>query len=146
MVSNGAIMTFYVNQLKSRLVTERDLKKLWESFMNLTRREQFFEAQQPCEDEAIVKRIGEVAQKILDQLPMEGKATISLFELPEDGFIHGPIEFPRGNGSLFYFRELDAGLFAIPNGRGPNQSGQYMLARFSIGKILPTTSRGATVH
>ena len=139
-------MTFHLNQLKSRLVTERDLTKLWESFMDLTLRPQFFEAQTPCEDEAVITVIGAVAQQILAQLPIEGEASISLFEIPEAGFIHGPIQLPSGIGNLFYFRELDAGLFAIPYDKPPYPSGHHMMARFSIGKILPTTSRDATLN
>jgi hypothetical protein len=140
-------MTFYVNQLKSRLVTERDLTKLWHSFMNLSEREQFREAQRPCEDEALSKLVGEIAQQIIGQLPIRGKATIRLFELPEHGLIHGPVLVEGGVGSMFYFRDMDSGLFAIPNGTSsPGPSGRYMMARFSVGKMLPTSSPDATVH
>ena len=134
-------MTFYINQLKSRLVTERNLEKLWNSFMNLTEREQFREAQRPCQDEELTKRIVDVAQTILRQLPIRGKVTITLFEVPGHGFVHGPMELPAGLGNLFYFTELDAGLLMIPA-----HPKQQVMARFSAGKMLPTTRADATVH
>jgi len=129
-------MAIPVNELKERLVTERDLTKLWHSFMDMTQLKEFQESQRPCRDEALLSRIGEITDKIVTQLPMKGAAAVALFEVPPHDLIHGPLTLPTGLGNVFYFRSIDAGLFAIPNGASTHPVHQWTMVRFSIGQPL----------
>ncbi|HEY3741016.1 MAG TPA: hypothetical protein VGL53_14285 [Bryobacteraceae bacterium] len=129
-------MALPVNELKSRLVTERDLTKLWHSFMDMTQMKEFQETQRPCKDLALCERIGEISGKIGNRLPLKGSITLALFELPPYDLVHGPVTLPTGLGNVFYFRGIDAGLFAIPNGASTHPVHQWTMVRFSIGKPL----------
>ena len=129
-------MALYVNELKERLVVERDLTKLWHSFMDMTQLKEFQESQRPCKDQALYSRIGEIAGKIVSQLPIKGAAIVALFEVPPYDLIHGPLTLSTGLGNIFYFRGIDAGLMAIPNGTSTHPVHQWTMARFSIGKPL----------
>lgn len=129
-------MALNVDELRERLVTERDLAKLWHSFMDLTQLKEFQDSQRPCEDQALYNRIGEITGKIVSQLPIKGFVTVALFEVPPYDLIHGPVTLPTGLGNIFYFRETDCGLMAIPNGTSTHPVHQWTMARFSIGKTL----------
>ena len=129
-------MALPVSDLKERLVSERDLTKLWHSFIDMTQLKEFQETQRPCKDQALYSRIGEISQKIIGQLPIKGSVTVALFELPPHDLVHGPLTLSTGLGNVFYFRGIDAGLFAIPNGTSTHPVHQWTMARFSIGKPL----------
>jgi len=141
-------MSLPVNELKSRLATERDLTKLWHSFMDMTQTKEFQDSQRPCKDQALYNRIGEITGKIVNQLPVKGgPATVALFELPPYDLVHGPVTLPTGLGNLFYFRGIDCGLFAIPNGVSTHPVRQWTMVRFSIGKTLTrAASASSSVH
>ena len=137
-------MTIPVNDLRARLVTERDLTKLWHSFMDLTQLKEFQQSQRPCKDDLLYTRIGEITAKIVSRLPVKGSVTISLFELLPYDLVHGPITLPTGLGNLFYFRGIDAGLFAVPNGTSTHPVHQWMMVRFSIGKAMESKAASAS--
>ena len=136
-------MAIPVNELKERLVTERDLTKLWHSFMDMTQLKEFQNSQRPCKDEALFTRIGELTDKIVTQLPVKGSAAVALFEVPPYDLIHGPVTLPTGLGNVFYFRGIDAGMFAIPNGVSTHPVHQWTMVRFSIGRPLARAAVGA---
>ena len=138
-------MALPVNELKERLVAERDLTKLWHSFMDMSQLKEFQESQRPCKDQPLYSLIGEVSEKIVSQLPIKGTVVLALFELPPYDLVHGPLTLSTGLGNVFYFREIDAGLFAIPNGTSTHPVHQWTMARFSIGKML-ARSATASVH
>ena len=139
-------MALPVTELKSRLVTERDLTKLWHSFMDMTQLKEFQESQRPCQDQALYSRIGEISEKILGQLSVKGAVTLALFELPPHDLIHGPITLATGLGNVFYFRELDVGLLAVPNGTSTHPVHQWTMARFSIGRPLTKTAGASAIN
>ena len=139
-------MALYVNELKERLVVERDLTKLWHSFMDMTQLKEFQESQRSCKDQALYSRIGEIAGKIVSQLPIKGTATVALFEVPPYDLIHGPLTLSTGLGNIFYFRTIDSGLIAIPNGTSTHPVHQWTMARFSIGKPLARAVAAAGMH
>jgi hypothetical protein len=137
-------MALPVNELKARLVTERDLTKLWHSFMDMTQMKEFQESQRPSKDQALYERIEEISNKLVTQLPTaKGAVTLALFELPPYDLIHGPLTLPTGLGNVFYFRGIDVGLFAFPNGTSTHPVHQWTMVRFSIGKSL-TRAAGAS--
>ena len=133
--------------MKERLVTERDLTKLWHSFMDMTQLKEFQDSQRPSKDEALYDHIGDITGKIVSKLPIKGTVTVALFELPPYDLVHGPLPMSTGLGNIFYFREIDAGLIAIPNGTSTHPVHQWTMARFSIGKPLVRTATASTaVH
>ncbi len=138
-------MALPVNYFKERLAKERDLSKLWHSFMDMTQLKEFRESQRPCRDQALYGRIGEIAGKIVNQLPIKGAVTVALFELPPYDLVHGPVTLPTGLGNIFYFREIDSGLIAIPNGTSTHPIHQWTMVRFSIGKPM-VRAASAAVH
>ena len=138
-------MALYVNQLRERLVTERDLTKLWHSFMDMTQLKEFQDTQRPCKDQALFTRIAEITKQIVSQLPIKGAVAVALFELPPHDLIHGPLTFATGLGNIFYFKEMDAGLIAIPNGASTHPVHQWTMARFSLGKMMARAA-SAAVH
>jgi hypothetical protein len=130
-------MALPVDELKTRLVTERDLTKLWHCFMDMTQLKEFQESQRPSRDQALHDRIGEISNKVMAQIPsVKGAVTLALFELPPYDLIHGPLTLPTGLGNVFYFRGIDVGLFAIPNGTSTHPVHQWTMVRFSIGKTI----------
>lgn len=135
-------MALPVNDFKERLVRERDLTKLWHSFMDMTQLKEFQESQRPCQDQGLYGRIGEIAGKIVSQLPIKGAVTVALFELPPYDLVHGPVTLPTGLGNIFYFRSIDSGLIAIPNGASTHPVHQWTMVRFSIGKPLARAASG----
>ena len=139
-------MALPVAHFRERLVTERDLNKLWHSFMDMTQLKEFQESQRPCKDQALYSRIGEITDKIVSQLPIRGAVTVALFEVPPHDLVHGPLTLPTGLGNIFYFRSIDAGLIAIPNGTSTHPVHQWTMARFSIGKPLARAAVAASVH
>lgn len=138
-------MALPVSNFKERLVTERDLTKLWHSFMDMTQLKEFQDSQRPCKDHVLYGHIGEITEKIVSQLPIKGAVTVALFELPPYDLIHGPVTLPTGLGNLFYFRGIDSGLIAIPNGASTHPVHQWTMVRFSIGKQLARAA-SAAVH
>ena len=128
-------MALLVDELKERLVNERDLTKLWNSFMDMTMLKEFQDSQRPLEDHVLQGRLADASKAILSHLPIKGAVTMALFELPLHGLIHGPLTLPKGVGNIFYFRDIDAGLLVVPNvtTRLPHQ---FTLARFAIGRPL----------
>jgi hypothetical protein len=140
-------MALPVNDLKSRLATERDLNKLWHSFMDMTQMKEFRDSQRPLRDQALYNRIGEITGKIVNQLPVKGgSVAVALFELPPHDLVHGPVTLPTGLGNVFYFRGIDVGLFAIPNGTSTHPVHQWTMVRFSIGKPLARAAAASSVH
>ena len=129
-------MALPVDEFKERLVTERDLTKLWHSFMDMTQLKEFQECQRPCQDQALYRRIDEITGKLAHRLPIQGSVTVTLFELPPYDLVHGPLTLPTGLGNIFYFREIDAGLIAMPNGASTHPVHQWNMVRFSIGKAV----------
>lgn len=139
-------MALPVNELKEQLASERDLSKLWHSFMDMTQLKEFQESQRPCKDQALYARIGEITKKIVSQLPIKGTPTFTLFEVPPHDLVHGPLTLPTGLGNVFYFRGIDAGLIAIPNGTSTHPIHQWTMVRFSIGKTLTRAASTSSVH
>ena len=139
-------MALPVNELKEQLASERDLSKLWHSFMDMTQLKEFQETQRPCKDQSLYARIGEITKKIVSQLPIKGVAVFALFELPPYDLVHGPLTLPTGLGNVFYFRGIDAGLIAIPNGTSTHPIHQWTMVRFSIGKTLARAASASSVH
>jgi len=139
-------MALPVKELKSRLATERDLTKLWHSFMDMTQMEEFQKAQRPCKDQALFSRIGEISGKVVSRLPIKGSVTLALFELPPYDLVHGPLTLPTGLGNVFYFREIDAGLIAVPNGASTHPVHQWTMVRFSVGRPLARAASAGSVH
>ena len=137
-------MALLVTELKERLATERDLTKLWRSFMDMTQLKEFQLIQRPCRDEVLADRIGDITGQIAIQLAIEGAVTVALFELPPYDLVHGPLTLPTGLGNVFYFRESDTGLVAIPNGASTHPVHQWTMVRFSVGK--PPLTAGSSVH
>jgi hypothetical protein len=136
-------MALRVNELRDRLVTERDLTKLWHSFMDLTQVQEFQLAQRPCRDDVLIRRMGEVAAAVARQLPENKIVALTLFEVPPHDLYHGPLTLTRGLGNVFYFKSLDCGLFAMPNPSSTHPSHRWTMARFSIGRML-TRAAGAS--
>ena len=136
-------MALRLNELKERLVTERDLTKLWHSFMDMTQVQEFREAQRPCHDEALIRKIGEVAAVVVQRVPESRIVSLILFEVPPFDLYHGPVTMARGLGNLFYFKSLDSGLLAIPNHSSTHPSHRVIMARFSIGRILTKAASAA---
>ncbi len=139
-------MAIPVNELRERLVIERDLTKLWHSFMDLSQLKEFKESQRPCMDQALFNRIREITDKIVGQMAIKGSVSVALFEVPPYDLIHGPLTLPTGLGNVFYFRGLDAGLFAIPNGASTHPVHQWTMVRFSLGKMLARAAAASSVH
>ena len=139
-------MALPIDELRERLVTERDLNKLWHSFMDMTQLKEFQECQRPSQDQVLFTRIGEITGKIVTQLHLKGMVTVALFELPPYDLVHGPVTLPTGLGNVFYFRGIDSGLFAIPNGMSTHPVHQWTMARFSIGKVLSRAASASSVH
>ena len=113
--------------------------------MDMTQLKEFRDSQRPCKDQALYGHIGEITGRIVSQLPITGAVTVALFELPPYDLIHGPVTLPTGLGNLFYFREIDSGLIAIPNGSSTHPVHQWTMVRFSIGKQLARAA-SAAVH
>jgi hypothetical protein len=136
-------MALRVSELRERLVTERDLTKLWHSFMDMTQIQEFQDSQRPCHDESLIRKLGDVAESIARQVPESRIVSLILFEVPPHDLYHGPITLARGLGNMFYFRSLDCGLVAIPNHASTHPSHRVTMARFSIGKILTRAASAA---
>lgn len=140
-------MSLPVNELRELLVSERDLSKLWHRFMDMTQLKEFQESQRPCRDQALYNRITEITKKIVGQLPIKGAVTIALFEVPPHDLVHGPLTLPTGLGNIFYFRGIDTGLIAVPNGISTHPVHQWTMVRFSIGRTPATRAASASsVH
>jgi hypothetical protein len=140
-------MALPVTELKQRLVTERDLTKLWHSFMDMTQLKEFQETQRPCKDQGLYSRIGEISEKIISQVPIKGSVTVALFELPPYDLVHGPLTLQTGLGNIFYFREIDSGLMAIPNGTSTHPVHHWTMVRFSIGnKPAARAATASSIH
>jgi hypothetical protein len=129
-------MALRVNEFKERLVTERDLTKLWHSFMDLTQNQEFQDAQRPCTDDALIGKIGAVAESMARQLPDSRVVSLTLFEVPPYDLYHGPVTLSRGLGNVFYFKSVDCGLLAMPNPSSTHPMHRVTMTKFSIGHAL----------
>ena len=138
-------MVLPVNELKERIAKERDLTKLWHSFMDMSQTKVFQETQRPCKDQALYSRIAEISAQIVNKLLIKGSVTLALFELPPYDLVHGPLTLPTGLGNIFYFREIDSGLMAIPNGVSTHPVHQWSMVRFAVGKPKARAA-SASVH
>ena len=135
-------MALRVNELKQRLVTERDLTKLWHSFMDLTQLQEFQDTQRPCADDTLILKMGEMAATIALQIPDAKIVSLTLFEVPPYDLFHGPVTLSRGLGNVFYFKSLDCGLFAMPNPSSTHPMHRVSMARFSIRRLTRAASAG----
>ena len=138
-------MSLPVSAFQKRLSKERDLTKLWHSFMDMTQLKEFQVSQRPCRDEALFDRIGAITEQIVTKLSIRGAVRVALFELPSYDIVHGPLALPTGLGNVFYFRGSDSGLIAIPNGASTHPIHQWTMVRFSVGKPLAVAAR-PSVH
>ena len=130
-------MSLPVSELEERLAKERNLTKLWHTFMDMTQLKEFQVIQRRCRDEALVESIGAaITRQAVIQLSIRGAVTVTLFELPPYDIVHGPLTLPTGLGNVFYFRGSDVGLIAIPNGASTHPIHQWTMVRFSVGKPL----------
>jgi hypothetical protein len=86
----------------------------------------------PTKDMDLFNRIREISKLIADRAP--GKVrfrAVELYEVVPGEFYHGPLHLNTGLGNFFYFKSLNAGLFAVPTGaRQPEPN--YVFARFSV--------------
>ena len=137
-------MPFDPEHLKQQLLFEPVLAKLWDLFMKTAAQPGFLSDGFPAKDVELIRKIADISKLVVDQVP--GKVdlwTMELFEAVPGELYHGPIHLSSGLGNVFYFKSVNAGLFAIPTGL-PQPQSNYVFARFSVNWKLKGES--AKVH
>ena len=123
---------FDPEHLKQQLLFEPSLAVVWDHFMIAAKEVEFMRDGCPAKDLAVFRKIGQIAETVIEQLP--GKVrfqSLLLFESVPGELYHGPVHLSSGLGNVFYFKSVNAGLFAVPTGL-PQPNDNFVFARFSV--------------
>ena len=119
--------------LKERLIFEKDLSKLWNLFMDATEENGYIRNGRPAQDIHVYKEIRGTSKQVIAQIPGVKFVSLDLFEAIPGELFHGPLVVSTGMANVFYFKSINAGLFAIP--RLPLPATEWVFARFSVADL-----------
>lgn len=101
-----------LDELKRRLVHEKDFMKTWGFFLDEFATDlAFIDLGEAARDEAIETTIARIA---LQMFPRDGNITQTrLIRLPDRQFVHGNVIVAGRAGGMFYFEDVRVGLVAV---------------------------------
>ena len=122
-----------LQELKRRLVNDKDLMKLWGFFLDeFAANLEFIEQGAPTQDQSLETTIAHIA---LQMFPRDGNVTMTrLVKLPDQHFIHGSVNVAGRVGGVVYFEDIRVGLVAVSD---LFPSDETKLARFSTAPYKP---------
>lgn len=116
-----------LEQLKQKLVREKDLSRVWNYYMDhFADHQAFIEQGEPVRHSLLENIIAEVGKQIFRQsFVIEG---LVLIQIPQHQFIHAAFNIKGCIGGAIYFEDQQVGLIAIAD---PPPSKQVKYARVS---------------
>jgi hypothetical protein len=101
-----------LQELKRRLVHDKDFMKVWEFFLDEFATDlAFIELGEPVRDEPLETTIAHVG---LQMFPRDATATlVRLIRLADQQFVHGNVNVAGRVGGVLYFEDIRVGLVAV---------------------------------
>jgi hypothetical protein len=121
-----------LQELKRRLVHEKDFLKIWGFFLDEFATDlAFIELGEPIRDEALETTIAHVG---LQMFPRAGNSIeVRLIRLADQQLLHGNVVVAGQVGGVLYFEDVRVGLVAVSE----SLSGETKFARFSTMPYKP---------
>ena len=100
--------------LKHKMVNEADLSRVWLYWMdNFVDDPGFVNLGDKTRDDFLETVVPQICHQMFNK--QERIVKLMLICLPNEGFIHGPVEVGGRIGSVIYFKSNQTGVLAIPN-------------------------------
>lgn len=122
-----------LEELKRRLVHEKDFMKIWGYFLDEFATElDFIKLGEPIRHENLELAIAQIG---LQMFPRDGNVTrVGLIRVPDHRFIHGNVNVAGRVGGILYFEDIRVGLVAVSE-HFPSDETKF--ARFSTAPDKP---------
>ena len=121
--------------LKTKLQTATDFSDVFTYFFdNVSDDPEMMDRGHPVERHVLKQVLTHVAQAMLLNGPRLYLKRAMLIYLPDQEFIHGPLEFKGHMANMFYFEDIDLGMLALIS---TPPKGDTLFARFSCKGTFP---------
>ncbi|NJR14623.1 MAG: hypothetical protein HC785_02240 [Calothrix sp. CSU_2_0] len=113
-----------LQELKQKLIDEKDLSKIWLFYMdNFADSPKFIDFGKPARNQYIDAIVHKTCQQLFGK---KIKITNSLLiQIPEYRFFHGPFQAGGRIGGVIYFEDIKIGLFAVSADFPPTDAVKY---------------------
>jgi hypothetical protein len=126
-----------LQELKRRLMKEKDFSKTWTFYMNeFADHPEFLEVGEPVATDFLETVIPAICEKMFSK---QSKISVPLIiYIAKHQFFHAPVQVDKRSGGVIFFADINMGLLAVSSGSPATNEVKY--SRFSGPPKLPAPS------